>query len=297
MDRVRRQPRTTGNASPGRPPANGYGRLVGAAFIVSILASIALAVIYARGGQPQLEGALLAVSFGALGAGIILWAADLLVPEEIAEERELEPSPPGVRAAAETALEIGERQFTRRRTLSRLLIGALGALGLAALFPIRSLGPGPGRSLFHTQWTAGARLVDDQGRPVSVHDLEVGSVVTIFPEGFVGSAVSQALLIRVEPGSLQLPPERRAWAPDGFVAYSKICTHAGCPVGLYHASTHRLLCPCHQSTFDVLRGATPVFGPASRSLPQLPLQAGADGVLRARADFQEPVGSGFWERS
>lgn len=296
MDRVRRQPRTTGNASPGRSPANGYGRLVGAAFIVSILASLALAVIYARGGQPQLEGALLAVSFGALGAGIILWAMDLLVPEEIAEERELEPSPPGVRAAAETALEMGERQFTRRRALSRLLIGALGALGLAALFPIRSLGPGPGRSLFHTQWTAGARLVDDQGRPVSVRDLEVGSVVTIFPEGFVGSAVSQALLIRVEPGSLQLPPERRAWAPDGFVAYSKICTHAGCPVGLYHASTHRLLCPCHQSTFDVLRGATPVFGPASRSLPQLPLQAGADGVLQARADFQEPVGPGFWER-
>jgi ubiquinol-cytochrome c reductase iron-sulfur subunit len=292
-----RQPPASGDASPGRPPANGYGRAVGTAFALSILASLTVTLVYARGGQPQLEGALLGVSFAALGTGIILWAKDLLVPEEISEEREPEPSAPGVRAAAETALAIGERQFTRRRALSRLLLGALGALGLAALFPIRSLGPGPGRSLFHTQWSAGARLVDAEGRPVRVRDLEVGSVVTVFPEGFVGSPVSQALLIRVEPGSLQLPPERLAWAPDGLVAYSKICTHAGCPVGLYHASTHELLCPCHQSTFDVLRGAAPVFGPASRPLPQLPLQAGADGVLQARGDFQEPVGPGFWERS
>jgi len=298
MDGVRRQPpRATGHASPGRPAANGYGRLVGAAFILSILASLALTAVYAGGGQPQLEGALLAVSLGSLGVGIILWASDLLIPEEVTEEREPEPSPPGVRAAAETALEMGGRQLTRRTALSRLLLGALGALGLAALFPIRSLGPGPGRSLFHTQWSAGARVVDSEGHPVSVRDLEIGSVVTVFPEGFVGSPVSQALLIRVEPGSLQLSPERLAWAPDGVVAFSKICTHAGCPVGLYVASTHRLLCPCHQSTFDVLRGATPVFGPASRPLPQLPLEAGAGGVLRARADFQEPVGPGFWDRS
>lgn len=273
------------------------GGLVGTSFVLSMLASLALAIVYARGGQPQLEGALLAISFGTLGAGIILWAKELLVPEEIEEAREPEPSPPSVRAAAETALEKGERQLTRRRALSRLLMGALGALGLAALFPIRSLGPGPGRSLFHTQWSPGVRVVDDQGHPVRANDLEVGSVVTVFPEGFVDSAVSQALLIRVEPGSLRLPPDRLAWAPGGLVAYSKICTHAGCPVGLYHASTHRLLCPCHQSTFDVLRSATPVFGPASRPLPQLPLEVGPDGVLRARADFQEPVGPGFWDRS
>jgi quinol---cytochrome c reductase iron-sulfur subunit len=283
------KPRHPGKAA----PAN----LVGSAFILSIVTSLALAVVYARGGQPQLEGAFLAVAFGALGTGIILWARDLLSPEVLIEEREPEPSPPGVRAATETALEMGEREITRRSALSRLLVGALGALGLAALFPIRSLGPGPGRSLFHTQWGPGARLVDEEGRPVRVRDLEVGSVVTVFPEGFVGSPVSQALLIRVEPASLQLSAERLAWAPNGVVAYSKICTHAGCPVGLYHASTHQLLCPCHQSTFDVLRAATPVFGPASRPLPQLPLEAGNDGVLRARADFQEPVGPGFWNRS
>jgi ubiquinol-cytochrome c reductase iron-sulfur subunit len=285
-----------------RRPPDGAARsrhewLTGASFILSILASLALAAVYAAGGQPQLEGAFLAVALGSLGAGIILWAKELLIPEEIVEDREPEPSPAGVRKAAEAALMVGERQLARRRALSRLLLGALGALGVAALFPIKSLGPSPGRSLFHTQWRRGMRLVDEKGHPVGSRDLEVGSVATVFPEGFVGSPVSQALLIRVEPASLRLPPERLGWAPGGFVAFSKICTHAGFPVGLYQASTHRLLCPCHQSTFDVVRGAVPVFGPASRPLPQLPLEMGPDGLLRAGGDFPEPVGPGFWDRS
>jgi ubiquinol-cytochrome c reductase iron-sulfur subunit len=287
----------SGGPTPAAPGERRYTLAVAAMFILSILASLALAVVYALGGQPQIEGACLAVSLASLGAGIILWAKDLLIPEEIAEDREPESSSPLVRAATEAALVVGERQLTRRRTLSRLLLGALGALGLAALFPIKSLGPSPGRSLFRTQWTAGAQLVDGRGQPVGVHDLDIGSVLTVFPEGFVGSPISQALLIRVEPGSLRLPARRRAWAPEGCIAFSKICTHAGCPVGLYHASTHQLLCPCHQSTFDVLRGAASVFGPASRPLPQLPLQVGADGFLRAQGDFPEPVGPGFWDRS
>jgi ubiquinol-cytochrome c reductase iron-sulfur subunit len=287
----------TGDSSPDGPRENRYGVLVGAGFILSILTSLALAAVYAEGGQPQLEGVFLAIALGSLGAGIVLWAKDLLIPEEIVQDREPEPSSPRIREAAAAALIQGERQLARRQTLSRLLLGALGALGVAALFPIRSLGPSPGRSLFHTQWRPGTRLVDGQGRRLGVRDLEVGSVVTVFPEGFVGSPVSQALLIRVEPGSLRLPPERLAWAPGGFIAFSKICTHAGCPVGLYQASTHQLLCPCHQSTFDVLRGAAQVFGPASRPLPQLPLEVGADGALRARGDFSEPVGPGFWDRS
>jgi ubiquinol-cytochrome c reductase iron-sulfur subunit len=123
----------------------------------------------------------------------------------------------------------------------------------------------------------------------------VGSVITVFPQGREGSADSQAVLIRVEDGALQLPPDRLAGAPGGLVAYSKVCTHAGCPVGLYETQTHRLLCPCHQSTFDVLRGAQPVFGPAARPLPQLPIEIGPDGLLRATGDFTEPVGPGFWE--
>ena len=266
------------------------------ALVISIASSLALTVVYARGGQPQLEGALLAGAMGGLGIGIIVWAKELLVPEQITQERAPEPSPMDVREAAQAALAAGEEQIGRRRALVRLLLGALGALGLAAIFPIRSLGPGPGRSLFHTEWTPGASVVDGSGRAIGVRDLEVGSVVTVFPEGYAGSPVSQTLLIRVEPGSLQLPPARLAWAPDGYIAFSKICTHAGCPVGLYQQKTHQLLCPCHQSTFDVLRGASRVFGPATRALPQLPLMAGPDGLLRARSDFTEPVGPGFWDR-
>lgn len=266
------------------------------ALVISIASSLALTVVYARGGQPQLEGALLAGAMGGLGIGIIVWAKELLVPEQITQERAPEPSPVDVREAAQAALAAGEEQIGRRRALVRLLLGALGALGLAAVFPIRSLGPGPGRSLFHTEWTPGAPVVDGSGRAIGVRDLEVGSVVTVFPEGYAGSPVSQTLLIRVEPGSLQLPPARLAWAPDGYIAFSKICTHAGCPVGLYQQKTHQLLCPCHQSTFDVLRGAARVFGPATRALPQLPLMAGPDGLLRARSDFTEPVGPGFWDR-
>ena len=205
--------------------------------------------------------------------------------------------PPGaaeLESAAE-AIEDGVDEIRRRRFLTRMLIGAAGALGLAALFPIRSLGQAPGDSLFVTDWSPGARLVTADGEPVTVDTLETNSFTTVFPEGFVGSADSQAVLIRVEPDQLQLPPDRAAAAPDGLVVYSKICTHAGCPLGLYLAATQELRCPCHQSTFDVLDGARPVYGPAPRPLPQLPIEIGDDGILRATGDFTEPVGPSFWD--
>lgn len=265
------------------------------AFGLSILAGFGLAVVYVLGGQAQIEGALLGVALGGLGVGLILWGKRLLPPEQVVEEREL-ASPAAEREAAERALVRGEEELGRRRFLARLLLGALGALGLAALFPIRSLGPRPGRSLFDTGWRRGMRLVDEDGVPVTRDRLGLGSIITVYPEGAVGSADSQAVLIRVEAALLALPTERLAWAPEGFVAYSKVCTHAGCPVGLYRAQTRRLLCPCHQSTFDVLRGAEPVFGPAARPLPQLPLEIDAEGVLRALGDFPEPVGPAFWDR-
>jgi ubiquinol-cytochrome c reductase iron-sulfur subunit len=268
----------------------------GVALGLSILAGLALAVVYVLGGQPQVEGALLGVALGGLGIGLILWGKRLLPREEVVEERHVGPSPAGEREAAGEAIVRGEEEVGRRRFLTRLLFGALGALGLAALFPIRSLGPRPGRSLFVTAWRRGIRVVDEDGVPVTADRLGIGSVITVYPEGAVGSADSQSLLIRVDAGLLDLPPARLEWAPDGYVAYSKVCTHAGCPVGLYRAQTHRLLCPCHQSTFDVLRGADPVFGPAARPLPQLPIEIDAEGFLRALDDFPEPVGPGFWDR-
>lgn len=266
------------------------------ALALAILAALGLTVVYILGGQPQVEGILLGVALGGIGAALILWGSRLLPQGEVTEDRERGPSPATEVEAAEEAVASGEEQFARRRFLTRLLLGALGALGLAALFPIRSLGPSPTTALFRTSWRSGARLVDELGMPVRSQDLEVGSVITTYPEGFVGSADSQTLLIRVEEGTLDLPPDRLAGAPSGLVAYSKVCTHAGCPVGLYRAQTHQLLCPCHQSTFDVLRGAEPVFGPAARPLPQLPIEIDEQDHVRALGGYSAPIGPGFWDQ-
>ena len=272
-------------------------RLVAVAFAVAIVAALALFAVYIAGGNPQAEGALLALALGGIGAGLLLWAKRLMpqIHDETQPRANAAASEADREAAAET-VEAGVEEIRRRRFLSRLLMGAAGALGLAALIPIRSLGRSPGDSLLRTKWTPGARLVTTDGTPVTTSTLEVGSFTTVFPEGFEGSADSQAVLISVEPELLQLPPEHSAGASSGLVAYSKICTHAGCPLGLYLAATHELRCPCHQSTFDVLDGARPVYGPASKPLPLLPIEIDDGGGLRALSDFTDPVGPSFWEQ-
>ena len=122
-----------------------------------------------------------------------------------------------------------------------------------------------------------------------------GSFQIVFPEDSIGDEKAQTVLIRVKENLLQLPADRADWAPQGYVAYSRVCTHAGCTVALYEKTTCLLLCPCHQSTFDVLRAAQPTSGPAARPLPQLPLYADADGTLRAGGGFTQPPGPGFWD--
>lgn len=267
-------------------------RLVAGAFAVTMLTGLALLAVYGLGGQTQVEGVLLAVCLGSLGLGIVVWAQELMQTRITIEERHpLASRTPGP-TLSETLDE--EAGFTRRTFLVRMLLGALAGLAAALAIPALSLGPAPGRELFSTTWARGRRLVDIDGVPVRAADLEVGSVATVFPEGDVGSAQSQTLLIRVPPDALRLSPDRLAVAPDGYVAYSKICTHAGCAVGLYRATEHMLICPCHQSTFDVLQGAVPVFGPAGRALPQLPIAMAADGTFTALGDFPEPVGPAFW---
>jgi quinol---cytochrome c reductase iron-sulfur subunit len=267
-------------------------RVIAALFLVTALAGIAVFVLYLLGGQTQLEGIGLAVALGSLGLGIVWWARELL-PEE---EREEPRHPLGTASAAAAALdEIESVRIGRRTLLVRTLGAALGGLAAALAIPVLSLGPAPGPSLYHTAWRKGSRLVGADGQVVLAESIPLGGVSTVFPEAAPGSAESQALLINVGPGRLQLPPDRMAWAPDGFVVYSKVCTHAGCPVGLYRSSQGSLICPCHQSTFDVLHGAVPTFGPAARPLPQLPIQRRPDGSFVALGDFPEPVGPGFWD--
>jgi ubiquinol-cytochrome c reductase iron-sulfur subunit len=269
-------------------------RVVAVAFIVSILSATGLFVVYLLGGQPQIEGALLFLALGGVGAGLIIWAKRLMahIPDET-QSRHHGPSDRGeLEGAADTVLG-GVAEMGRRRFLTRILVGALGALGLAALFPIRSLGEAPGGTPFRTKWRRGSRLVNEAGTVVTTETLEVDAFTTVFPEGAVGSADSQAVLIRIDPDLVQSPAGSAA-ATHGLVAYSKVCTHAGCPLGLYLAASHELRCPCHQSTFDMLDGARPVYGPAPRALPRLPIEIHQDGSVRATGDFDAPVGPSFW---
>ncbi len=270
-------------------------RLVALSFVVAILAAFGLFVVYLRGGQTQLEGALLFLTLGGIGVGLLMWAKRLMphIVDETQSRHHAPVSEHDQEEAAETVMG-GVDELKRRTFLSRLLVGAAGALGLAALFPIRSLGEVPGDTPFFTKWKRGSRLVDVDGNVVTTETLEVDSFTTVFPEDAVGSADSQAVLIKVDPDLLQLPADRAEGAPEGLVCYSKVCTHAGCPLGLYLAADHELRCPCHQSTFDVLNGAHPVYGPAPRPLPQLLIEVDDDGSLVAKGDFTDPVGPTFW---
>jgi ubiquinol-cytochrome c reductase iron-sulfur subunit len=263
---------------------------------ITTLAALGLAGVYLAGGQPQLEGLLLMVALGALGLGFVVFARDLLPGSEVTGPRHELGSDEGERLGAEESFERGEQPFVRRSFLLRMLGLAGGALGVAAIFPINSLGPHPGDTLAHTAWKKGLRLVTTDGRPVKLGDLSVDGVLTVFPEGATDDADSQAILINVGDSPQQVRTGRDGWSVQGYVAFSKVCTHAGCPVGLYRSTSHQLLCPCHQSTFDVLDECRPVFGPATRSLPQLPLAVTDDGFLVAQHDYTEPVGPGYWNR-
>jgi ubiquinol-cytochrome c reductase iron-sulfur subunit len=268
-------------------------RVVLVAFGASFLAGISLLALYVSGGQTQLEGVLLTVCLGGIGFGIVVWAQRLMNAAVLVEERH--PIGGGRQATADlTEALMEESGFTRRRLLIGALLGTLAGLAAALAVPVFSLGPAPGRSLFQTSWRNGARLATSGAKPLRADDLPLGGVLTVFPDGDPSDPNSATLVIRVDPSLLRLDSERLAWAPDGIVAYSKVCTHAGCPVGLYRSAQHTLICPCHQSEFDVLAGARPINGPAARPLPQLPISLAADGTFVALGDFPDPVGPSFW---
>jgi len=270
-------------------------RVVTAMFLLSAAAAVGVTAVYWTGGQPQAEGALLGTAFLALGAGLVLWAHHLLPRGPYSEPRPDLHASPAERAATDADFERGG-VLTRRRMMLGSLGTALAAIVAAAVFPVRSLGPRPRGALEHTPWRRGRALVTDDGRPVRAADVPEDGLVTAFPDGHPGSADGQVVLVRVHPKELRSSPSAPGAATGGLLAFSKVCTHAGCPVGLYQAQSHQLLCPCHQSAFDVLDGARPVFGPAARALPQLPIEVDADGILRARSDFPEPIGPGYWSR-
>jgi ubiquinol-cytochrome c reductase iron-sulfur subunit len=286
-----------------RPYARNVRRaelVVGLCLLVGLAGFAAFGGVYWVGGETQLEGVFLGVGLFGFGFGLSAWGKYLLPQGPFAEERHAFASTePEIEAMSAAVTQRGKMVFRRRGVLGMLLGASAAVMGVVLGFPLlRSLGPQPKKSLFDTNWRSGSRLVDITGRPLHVTDLEVGGDITVFPEGSVGSSVDQAMLIRLAPAGTDIVtrPGRESWGPDGYVAYSKLCTHAGCPVGLYQDQTQQLVCPCHQSIFDVAKGAQQVFGPAPRPLPQLPLQVDSQGWLRAQRGFDEPVGPGFWER-
>lgn len=269
-------------------------RAVAACFLGSAACAAGFSFFYWWDNSIQWEGAFAGAALGLLAVGLVVWSHRLMPEGPFVEDYPELRSPAAEEAAVLASLHRGE--IGRRR----LLIGSLGLAGLSlaagAASTLRSLGPAP-FSLAHTPWRGGRLAVDPEGRPVHADDVSVGAILTLFPEGFVDSPNAQAILIHVPEGLNRPLPGRESWAPKGYLCYSKVCSHAGCPVNLFNHQTYQLQCPCHQSTFDVLDGAKPVFGPAGGPLVQLPLAIGPDGLIRSTGDFSGPPGPVFWHRS
>lgn len=259
------------------------------ALAISVGGSVGFAVTYVASGDARLAGLFLAIALGGIGWAIVAAAHRLLDEGQAMESRHDLGSPPAQRVAVETDLMA---PVTRRGVLLGALGAALGSLGLAALFPLASLGRSR-RDVAASVWRSGLRLVDEAGRPIPSDALPVGGALTAFPEGHMDQADAIVMLVRVDP----VRATDSGAAAEGHLAYSKVCTHAGCPVGLFDGDTGVLTCPCHQSAFQALRSAEPIAGPAARPLPRLPLRIGSDGLLVAAGPMDGPVGPGFWEQT
>jgi len=296
-------------------------RQVAAMFGISALGTVLLVVSYVfipddifvfipiMGNQNAHQlglGLGMAISLFFIGLGAIHWAKTLMPDHEVVMQRHEFRSPDEDRKDfVDTVKEGAANSGLGRRSLIKRSLGA--ALGLSAISPIlllRDLGPLPGPEQKMTNWKSGTYLVTDPGdRRIKASDLEVGSVAQVKPE-FANHkdrhlddiAKDALLLIRLRPAEFNLEPDRLAMTLEGIIAFSKICSHMGCAVALYEQTTKHLLCPCHQSTFDVTRAAKVIFGPAARPLPQLDITVDSEGYLIARKPFSEPVGPSFWGR-
>ncbi len=267
--------------------------LAAAAFLAGLAGAAAFFYFYWTDGENASQGVSLALAFAGMGAGLVIWAHRLMPDEEVKSRRGPLPSSDAEKKEFRESFISREHKIGRRKLLGLLAGGVLGLLALDSISLLRSMGKSPLPVLYQTAWEKGARLVTFDGRPVTTA-MQRGDILTVFPEGQTDSITSQTLLLRMDEKLLRLPPGRESWTPKGFIAFSKICTHAGCPVAQYEKSVNILLCPCHQSAFDILRGAVPVGGPASRPLPQLPLYEDQQGFLRAQGDFSSHPGPGFW---
>ncbi|MEU5030852.1 cytochrome bc1 complex Rieske iron-sulfur subunit [Streptomyces milbemycinicus] len=320
-------------ADPGLPPhehrqqdideraARRSERTIALLFTVSMLATVAFIASYVAfpvdkiiyvfpiGHISALNfslGLTLGIALFTIGAGAVHWARTLMSDVEVADERHPIEAAPEVKAKVleDFAAGAAESGFGRRKLARNTLFGALTLVPLAGLVLLRDLGPLPQDKLRHTKWAKGKRLMNyNTMLALRPEDIAVGSLTFAMPEGMKESdhdfqtqiAKAALMLVRLQPENIKDKRELD-WSHDGIVAFSKICTHVGCPINLYEQQTHHVLCPCHQSTFDLSDGGRVIFGPAGHALPQLRIGVNKDGYLEAKGDFAEPVGPAFWER-
>ncbi|WP_029150827.1 ubiquinol-cytochrome c reductase iron-sulfur subunit [Microbacterium indicum] len=260
----------------------------------------------------------IALALLSIGIGAIHWSKSLMSDKEHVEMRHSTRGSESTRAAVIKSFEAANEEsgFGRRKMIRNSLFAAVAASILPGITLFRGLAPHsseenplaghPVELLKQTMWEEGAYLTrDPDGTRIKASDVTLGSAFHVIPEKLAATshtdgyleekAKAMVLMVRMPPEQITETEERKSWSYDGIVAYSKVCTHVGCPVALYEQQTHHLLCPCHQSQFDVSDGAKVVFGPASRPLPQLPIAVDDEGYLVAQSDFTEPVGPSFWE--
>lgn len=286
----------------GTPRAVLAVRVATFSILLSVLGAIGLAVSYLvlqdSGWQTQALGLSALVALGGIGVGLVVWAQGAMPQGPHVQSRaDARMGSTEVSDEVRETLRADTEQIERRSLLARVLTVALGALGLSALVPLLSLGPTEEDTTEGaTDWEPGQRLISRNGNPVHRDDVPLGGAITVTPEGVEASAAAQVMLIRLaEDGNVDVGSGRSEWTAAGHVAYSRLCTHMGCAVGLYQVQIRALVCPCHQSAFQVDDGGTPNFGPATQPLPQLPLDVDEDGYLIATADFDRPVGTSTWD--
>jgi ubiquinol-cytochrome c reductase iron-sulfur subunit len=271
-------------------------------------------------GETSAMNMALGICFGAgvflIGAGAIQWAKKLMPDVEVVQYRHDQVSPEADTAEAAANYERGKEEsgFARFKMIRRTMIAAMVLFPIPLVVLLKDLwvptpaeeGKSPADILSVTLWTKGSRIVSDGTyKPVKPEDLPVGGLINAVPadlpevqeaQGNLNARGKAAIiLVRMQPDEIRAQ-QGDGWDYQGILAYSKICTHVGCPISLYEQRTHHLLCPCHQSTFDLADAGNVVFGPAARRMPQLPIGVDAEGYLIATSDFQEPVGPSFWER-
>jgi ubiquinol-cytochrome c reductase iron-sulfur subunit len=303
-------------------------RQIAAMFLLSALCTVLFCVsyfVFQVGDDPDVImgfgasnlalGLTLGLALLLIGIGAIQLARKLMSDVEVVEMRHPTASSPDDREKTIEAVNLGvaDSGLARRPLIRNSMIGAMALLGLPAILGLRDLGPLPGNKLEVTVWRRGMRVVNDvAGTPIKPEEVEIGQLINTQPEAlfeeedghpkYEGTSLLQektkasTIVVRMQPNDITPSAGRENWGVDGILCYSKICTHVGCPISLWEQQTHHLLCPCHQSTFDLADNGKVVFGPAARALPQLPLMVDDEGYLVAQSDFREPVGPSYWER-